>query len=147
MAQTTHRAVAPRPDMVSVKSVGNGDISYETVTLKQSADIYESGELLVLEYTQSNLGDPDADPPVDASGYDTKGSKFIKLAGSDWKDFAGKKIAVNLYRTNASLGDQEVTVVTRLAEIKAKETDLSALPSEDQAALVAEAAKQFLIIG
>lgn len=148
MAQTTKRATAPRPDMVAVKSVGNGDISYADITLKESDDIYESGELLVLEYTQSDpVGDPEADPVVPPSGYDTAGTKYIKAAGSAWADFEVKKVAVNLYRTDASEGDVIVAAAVRLAEIKAKETDLADIDADDQATFVAEAAKEFLIIG
>lgn len=138
MAQTTHRASAPRPDMVAVKSVGNGDITYADITLKQDAEIYESGQLLVLEHTESEPG---------SGEFDVAGAKYIKLVGSDWKAFAVKKLAVNLYRTNASEGDVDVTAAVRLAEIKPKETDLGALSSGDQAIFVAAAEAQFLIVG
>ena len=148
MAQTTHRASRARPDMVAVKSVGNGDISYGPVTLKQSEDFYESGQLLVREYTQSDpVGDPGAEPPVAPSGFDTAGTKYIALVGSDWKDFPVKDVAVNLYRTNATLGDEEVTAAVRLAEIVGRDTDLGDLSDEDQAAFLAVAATNFLIFG
>lgn len=144
--QNTYRASAPRPDMVAIKTAGPGDISYEDILLKQNAAIYESGQLLVLEYTQSDPdGDPGAEPPVDPSGFDTRGTKYIPLVGSDWEEFPELEVAVNLYRTNAAAGDVPVTVVTRLAEIKSHETDLSELSEPEQAAVLAAAAKTFVI--
>ena len=137
MSQTTHRSHRGRADMAALKSDGNGDITFKDVVLKQSATPYESGQLLVLEYTES---------VADSGNFNTKGSKYIALVGSDWTEFAGKEVAVNLYATDATQGDVPVAVAVRLAEIVAKNTDLSELSAPDQAAFIAEAAKSFMIV-
>jgi hypothetical protein len=120
-------------------SEANGFRSRAAVTLKAGAD-YDAGSVLVAEYTQSEPGDPDAEPPVQASGYDTATGKHVLATKALLDAYETDDVVILCRRTNATEAAVDAAVIARDAEVKDSELIVGAATTVDdvKAALTAK---------
>lgn len=121
-----------RVNAAFILSTANSDRSYSTVTLKESANEYESGEVVVAEYTES---------VADSGEFDTPTGKFVAATSvADLADYVTVKAAFLVRRTDASEGDVEELVVDADAEVRVSDTTLADLSVTVRAAVEAAVA-------
>jgi hypothetical protein len=116
MATLTRRPL----DEAFLISEANGGRSRGVVTLKAGA-VYMPGSVLIAELIQSEPGDPGAEPPVPASGYDTLTGKHVLATADAIADFGTTEAVILCRYTNATAGAEDAAVIARDAVVKDSE--------------------------